>query len=98
MRTVIFTLGEVIRARKPKRLPVVMTQDEVKAVLANVSGDKWLMASLMYGAGIQLFNTSQFYRAHVRTDEFDEELLRIRFEMEALGDIMMELGEREGEE
>jgi site-specific recombinase XerD len=38
-------LGEVIRARKPTRLPVVMTREEVKAVLANLSGDKWLMAS-----------------------------------------------------
>ena len=44
-------LGEVIRARKPTRLPVVMTREEVKAVLANLTGDKWLMASLMYGAG-----------------------------------------------
>ena len=41
-------LGEVIRARKPKRLPVVMTRDEVKAVLAQLTGDKWLMASLMF--------------------------------------------------
>jgi site-specific recombinase XerD len=40
-------LGEVIRARKPKRLPVVMTRDEVKAVLSNLSGDRWLMVSLM---------------------------------------------------
>ena len=47
-------MGEVIRARKPKRLPVVMTRDEVKAVLANLTGDKWLMASLMYGAGLRL--------------------------------------------
>ena len=41
-------LGEVIRARKPKRLPVVVTRDEVKAVLAQLTGDKWLMASLMF--------------------------------------------------
>ena len=47
-------LGEVIRARKPKRLPVVMTREEVKAVLASPTGDKWLMASLMYGAGLRL--------------------------------------------
>jgi integron integrase len=45
-------LGEVIRARKPHRLPVVMTRDEVKAVIAQLKGDKWLMASLMYGAGL----------------------------------------------
>ena len=42
------------RARKPTRLPMVMTREEVKSVLANVTGDKWLMASLMYGAGLRL--------------------------------------------
>ncbi len=47
-------LGEVIRARKPTRLPVVMTRGEVKAVLAYLPGDKRLMASLMYGAGLRL--------------------------------------------
>jgi integron integrase len=47
-------LGEVIRARRPKRLPVVLTREEVKAVLGNLTGDKWLMASLMYGAGLRL--------------------------------------------
>ncbi|WP_347275684.1 tyrosine-type recombinase/integrase [Candidatus Kuenenia sp.] len=45
---------KVIRARKPTRLPVVMTRDEAKAVLANLTGDKWLMASLMYGSGLRL--------------------------------------------
>ncbi|KPK42030.1 MAG: integrase [Phycisphaerae bacterium SG8_4] len=47
-------LGEIIRARKPKRLPVVMTREEVKLVLSHLRGDKWLMASLMYGAGLRL--------------------------------------------
>jgi integron integrase len=47
-------LGEVIRARKPKRLPVVMTRDEVKSVLSQLTNDKWLMAALMYGAGLRL--------------------------------------------
>jgi len=47
-------LGEVIRARKPRHIPVVMTRDEVKSVLANLAGDKWLMASLMYGCGMRL--------------------------------------------
>jgi len=47
-------LGEVIRARKPKRLPVVMTHEEAKAVLGHLQGDKWLMASLLYGAGLRL--------------------------------------------
>jgi integrase len=47
-------LGELIRARRPLRVPVVMTRDEVKPVLAQLTGDRWLMASLMYGAGLRL--------------------------------------------
>jgi integron integrase len=47
-------LGEVIRTRKSCHIPVVMTREEVKAVLAQLAGDKWLMASLMYGAGLRL--------------------------------------------
>jgi len=38
-------LGDVIRARRPHHLPVVMTREEVKSVLACLPGDKWLMAS-----------------------------------------------------
>ncbi len=34
-----------VRACKPQRLPVVMTREEVKVVLGNLSGDKWLIAS-----------------------------------------------------
>ena len=47
-------IGEVIRARKPKRLPVVMTREEVKAVLTHLHGATRLIASLMYGAGLRL--------------------------------------------
>jgi len=47
-------LGEVIRARRPKWLPVVLTREEVKTVLGHLAGDKRIMASLMYGAGLRL--------------------------------------------
>lgn len=47
-------LGNVIRARKPERLPVVMTRVEVRAVLDRMSGDRKLAAGLMYGAGLRL--------------------------------------------
>jgi integron integrase len=50
----IGNLGEVIRARKAKRLPVVLSRGEVIAVLSHLRDDKWLMASLMYGAGLRL--------------------------------------------
>lgn len=45
-------VSKVIGFRKPTRLPTVMTRDEVKAVLANSTGAKWLMASLMDGSGL----------------------------------------------
>jgi len=47
-------LGGVVRARKPKRLPVVMTREEVRAVLAQMDGECQLMASLLYGSGLRL--------------------------------------------
>ena len=47
-------LGEVIRSRKPKRLAVVLTRDEVKSVLGQMTGDKWRMASLVHGAARRL--------------------------------------------
>lgn len=46
--------GDVVRARKPYRLPIVMTREEVRRVLAHLSGEHWLMASLMYGTGLRL--------------------------------------------
>jgi site-specific recombinase XerD len=49
-------LGEIFRARKYKGQLVVMTRGEVKAVLPSPAGDKWLMASLMYGAGLRLMD------------------------------------------
>ncbi|MBN1359879.1 MAG: integron integrase [Sedimentisphaerales bacterium] len=68
-------LGEVIRARKPKRLPVVMTREEVKAVLANLSGDKWLMPSLMYGAGLRLM---EGLRLRVQDIDFSRNEILVR--------------------
>lgn len=45
---------EVVRAKKPQRLPTVFTQAEVRAVLQNLRGTSWLAASLMYGSGLRL--------------------------------------------
>jgi integron integrase len=47
-------LDDVVRAKKPHRIPVVLSQDEVKAVLAHLSGTTWIMATLLYGAGLRL--------------------------------------------
>jgi len=69
-------LGEVIRARKPRRLPVVLTQDEVKAVLSRLKSDKWLMAVLMYGAGLRLM---ECLRLRVQDIDFTRNEITVRY-------------------
>ncbi|MDL2716823.1 MAG: integron integrase, partial [Acidobacteriota bacterium] len=48
------SLGDVVRAKRPERLPVVLTRDEVKAVLARLDGSPRLVATLLYGTGMRL--------------------------------------------
>ena len=47
-------LENVTRARRPKRLPVVLTVAEVRLVLAQLDGAAWLFANLLYGSGLRL--------------------------------------------
>jgi integrase len=47
-------LDDVVRAKRPTRLPVVYHREEVERVLAQLHGGKWLMASLLYGSGLRL--------------------------------------------
>lgn len=47
-------VGSVTRAKRPKRLPVVLTSAEVRSLLALIDGQAGLMASLLYGAGMRL--------------------------------------------
>jgi site-specific recombinase XerD len=44
----------VVRAKRAKRLPVVLTKDEVRRLLGCLSGTPWLMTMLLYGAGLRL--------------------------------------------
>ena len=44
----------VVRAKRPQRLPVVLTKDEVKRVLDRMNGAPRLMGLLLYGAGLRL--------------------------------------------
>jgi integrase len=47
-------LDNVERAKTPKRLPVVLTRDEVQAVLSRLEGTHWLIVSLLYGSGLRI--------------------------------------------
>ncbi len=48
------TIEEIERAKAPKRLPVVLTRDEVKALLTSIVGVPQLACRLLYGAGLRL--------------------------------------------
>jgi len=54
LRRDLVWLDRVVRARRPTRVPVVLSRVEVEAILARLTGDRWLMASLMYGSGLRV--------------------------------------------
>ena len=45
--------GSMVRSKRPVRVPVVLTQAEVSRLLEHMHGMKWLMGSLLYGAGLR---------------------------------------------
>lgn len=65
----------VIRARRPQRLPVVLTREEVASVLAQLDGTLWLVASLLYGSGMRLMEA---LRLRVKDVEFSRGEILIR--------------------
>jgi integron integrase len=56
----------VVRANRPKRLPVVLTIEEVKRILDCLESTPWLMAVLLYGAGLRLLEC-----CHLRIKDID---------------------------
>jgi len=52
-------LTGIVRAKRPVRMPVVLSRDEVAALLARLSGSVWLMTALMYGAGLRLMEAAE---------------------------------------
>lgn len=47
-------MENIRRAKRPERLPVVLSHEEVAALLSEMDGVTWLMAGLLYGAGLRL--------------------------------------------
>ena len=68
-------LGEVVRARQPRRLPVVLTRDEAKAVLAQLDGEVLLIAWLLYGSGLRL---TECLRLRVQDIDFERREVMVR--------------------
>ena len=60
------TVEGLVRAKRPARLPVVMTRDEVRQVLASMHGTQRLVATLLYGSGLRILEC-----LHLRTKDLD---------------------------
>jgi len=52
-------MHDMVRAKRSTRLPVVLTRDEVKAVLNHLAGVRWIMAALLYGSGLRLMECAR---------------------------------------
>ena len=68
-------LDNVERAKTPKRLPVVLTQDETQAVLSRLKGTHWLVAGLLYGSGLRIMEA---LRLRVKDVEFTRGEILVR--------------------
>ena len=68
-------LDGIVRARRPERLPVVLTRGEVSALLANLRGVPWIVSTLLYGSGLRLF---ECLGLRVKDVEFDRNEILVR--------------------
>ncbi len=65
----------LIRAKKPSKLPVVFNREEVKKILLQLEGQNWLMGQLLYGAGLRLM---ECVRLRVKDIDFGYKQITVR--------------------
>ena len=68
-------LDNVTQAKVPQRMPVVLTQAEVQAVLSRMDGTMWLIASLLYGSGLRIMEA---LRLRVKDIDFAQREILVR--------------------
>ncbi len=67
--------SDYTKSKRPKRLPVVLTRDEVKRLLNELKGVHWLMAGLLYGAGLRL---TECMRLRIKDLDFERGQITVR--------------------
>jgi integron integrase len=65
-------LGDVVRAKRPVRVPIVLSRGEVSRILEMLRGQAWLAASLLYGSGLRLIECLR-----LRVQDIDTEYLQL---------------------
>jgi integrase len=68
-------LDDLVRAKRPGRLPVVLSRDEVRCLLQAMHGTPRLMATILYGGGLRLLECA---RLRVKDVDFDRFQLVVR--------------------
>ena len=68
-------LDQIPRARRPARLPLVLSRAEVRAVLGQLRSAPWLMAGLLYGSGLRV---SECAELRVKDLDFDRREITVR--------------------
>lgn len=68
-------MDSVVRAKRTKRLPVVFTRQEIKALLAQFDGTRWLVFSMMYGCGFRIL---ECLRLRVKDIDFHYKQIFVR--------------------
>lgn len=62
-------------ARQPRRLPTVLSRNEVAALLGHMSGMHWMVAALLYGSGLRL---AECLSLRVKDVDFDRHIITVR--------------------
>lgn len=75
LKSDIGKLDNLRRAKKPKHLPTVLSEDEIKKLLARLDGVPYLVASLLYGSGLRI---TEALRLRVQDLDFDYMQISVR--------------------
>ena len=68
-------LGNTVRAKRPGRLPVVLSREEVQRLLKGLEGTLGLVARLLYGTGLRLMEA---VRLRVKDVDFERGMITVR--------------------
>ena len=68
-------LDGVVHAKRPKHIPVVLTESEVRALLAQLDGTRWLVACLLYSSGLRVL---EGLRLRVKDLDFERREVTVR--------------------
>lgn len=68
-------MDNLVRAKRSRRIPVVLSTDEIRRLLGMLDGQPWLMAALLYGTGMRLM---ECVRLRIKDVDFDRNEIVVR--------------------